>query len=117
MTTPRHRRAVRVAAWALAIAIAALSSPGRSAAGAESAAQYLVGLSGMSCPQTCGAETLRRLQSLPGVADVDLNPNTKSALLTMSAGTGLTRSAVSQILRGGEVRVTTFEPVHHAKTE
>jgi len=102
---------LRTRCVALGLAVALLQA---APSWSQPAAQYLVGLSGMNCPETCGPETLQRLQNLAGVADVELNPNTKTALVTMAAGSVLTRAAVSNALKGSEVGVTTLELVRHA---
>jgi hypothetical protein len=78
---------------------------------AQSTAQYAVGLSGLHCPVECGREARVRIGRLLGVADVEVNRNTRTALITMQPGAELDRQAVTGALAGTDFGVTTFEPL------
>ena len=98
-------RSLQPCACALSLLLAA------AVAQAQAGAQYAVGISGLHCAAQCGREAGERIGRLPGVAEVEVNRNTRTVLVTMQPSAGLDRQAVAGALQGSDFSVTTFEPV------
>jgi copper chaperone CopZ len=94
--------AVFLLAALLALPVAAQPT---SAAGAR----YQAGISGMHCRADCLPEIRAALLGLPEVAEVEIDFNTKRAILILEPGASLTRAKLSAALTDAGYGLTTLD--------
>jgi copper chaperone CopZ len=93
------------------VAISALALTSVQATMATDAAptRYVVGVTGMICPTSCTNNVREAIKTLPEVADVSVDFETKTATITTRAAATLTREQVHKALKGSGFGVGTFE--------
>jgi copper chaperone CopZ len=100
--TVARKAAVALLAALLALPVAAQPTP-------ATGARYQAGISGMHCRADCLPEIRAALLGLPGVAAVEIDFNTKRAILIVEPGASLSRAKVSAALSGAGYGLTTLD--------
>jgi copper chaperone CopZ len=75
----------------------------------ETGRAYVVGIEGMSCPQSCAPRVKESLQNVDGVDRVQVSFDDKNAVVTMEPGKSLTQEACDKAFGNSGYFVSSFD--------